>query len=64
MSATFALLMTAAMVLVTLFMIILEQITDLRRNKEFELELSAWRVRLWSRYGRRGEKVGSRRGVM
>ena len=58
MSATFALLMTLAMVLVTLFMIILEQTTDLRRDREFELELSAWRDRLWSRFGRRGEEVG------
>jgi heme/copper-type cytochrome/quinol oxidase subunit 2 len=63
-SVTVALLMILAMVLVALFMIILEQVTDKRRDREFEQELAAWRVQLQSRYSRQGARVPSRSGVM
>ncbi len=63
MSATVALLMILAMVLITLFMIMLEQVTDKRRDKEFERELAAWRGRLHRRYRRQGEKLPNRSGV-
>ena len=62
-SATVALLMILAMVLIAVFMIVLEQVTDKRRDREFEQELSAWRVRLQSRHSRRGAKGPSRSGV-
>lgn len=55
--------MILAMVLITLFMIMLEQVTDKRRDKEFERELAAWRGRLHRRYRRQGEKLPNRSGV-
>jgi len=49
-SATLALLMILVFVLITLFMVILEQVTDRRSDRKFEQQLAAWRVQLQGRY--------------
>lgn len=59
-SAAAVLLMISAMVSIALFLIILEQVTDRRRDRQFEQELAAWRDRLLNRYGRQREKVSNR----
>ncbi len=52
--ATLALSMMLFMVLTAVFLVVVEQITDTRRNREFERELAAWRRRLRGRYRSRG----------
>jgi Mn2+/Fe2+ NRAMP family transporter len=56
-SATLALLMILSMVLVALFFVIHEQVTDRRRDREFEQKLAVWRVRLHGRYRGRAARV-------
>jgi hypothetical protein len=57
--ATLAISMIVLMVLIAVFMVLVEQDADQRRDREFEQELAAWRARLYGRDKKIGERVSN-----
>ncbi len=51
--------MIVLMVLIAVFMVLVEQDADQRRDREFEQELAAWRARLYGRDKKIGERVSN-----